>query len=106
CLCSVSGRRHAPLSFPARRSSDLLGRQVDQGEEVHHHGAAGGGGNPLHRGEEVQVLVGRESVVETEEVRHVAEMSPDISGPLLRDRKSTRLNSSHVKISYAGFCLK
>src|SRR5690606_40893203 len=31
-------------------------------------------------------------------------------GPLLdaisRDRKSTRLNSSHVKISYAVFCLK
>src|SRR5690606_41302549 len=24
----------------------------------------------------------------------------------LRDRKSTRLNSSHVKISYAGLCLK
>src|SRR5690606_41999126 len=23
-----------------------------------------------------------------------------------RDRKSTRLNSSHAKISYAGFCLK
>src|SRR5690606_39410521 len=26
--------------------------------------------------------------------------------PLLEDRKSTRLNSSHVKISYAVFCLK
>src|SRR5690625_5997921 len=25
---------------------------------------------------------------------------------LLRDRKSTRLNSSHVAISYAVFCLK
>src|SRR5690606_1981912 len=25
---------------------------------------------------------------------------------VLRDRKSTRLNSSHVKISYAVFCLK
>src|SRR5690606_40704493 len=25
---------------------------------------------------------------------------------LLEDRKSTRLNSSHVKISYAVFCLK
>src|SRR5690606_40513825 len=25
---------------------------------------------------------------------------------LLKDRKSTRLNSSHVKISYAVFCLK
>src|SRR5690606_41195440 len=24
----------------------------------------------------------------------------------VQDRKSTRLNSSHVKISYAGFCLK
>src|SRR5690606_40486252 len=27
-------------------------------------------------------------------------------GRLRRDRKSTRLNSSHVKISYAVFCLK
>src|SRR5207302_3158711 len=26
--------------------------------------------------------------------------------PAARDRKSTRLNSSHVKISYAVFCLK
>src|SRR5690606_41162957 len=31
-------------------------------------------------------------------LRRTAEMS--------RDRKSTRLNSSHVKISYAVFCLK
>src|SRR5215475_2174786 len=29
-----------------------------------------------------------------------------ISGVAFRDRKSTRLNSSHVKISYAVFCLK
>src|SRR5690606_41480196 len=27
-------------------------------------------------------------------------------GISIRDRKSTRLNSSHVKISYAVFCLK
>src|SRR5690606_39447357 len=26
--------------------------------------------------------------------------------PMVLDRKSTRLNSSHVKISYAVFCLK
>src|SRR5205814_9551640 len=26
--------------------------------------------------------------------------------PILRDRKSTRLNSSHLGISYAVFCLK
>src|SRR5690625_6422264 len=29
-----------------------------------------------------------------------------LSGPKLGDRKSTRLNSSHVAISYAVFCLK
>src|SRR5438477_2354123 len=30
----------------------------------------------------------------------------DISGPIGADRKSTRLNSSHMSISYAVFCLK
>src|SRR5436309_11967605 len=28
------------------------------------------------------------------------------ASPMVKDRKSTRLNSSHVKISYAVFCLK
>src|SRR3712207_8158056 len=37
--------------------------------------------------------------------------TPDRAGPArverdLRDRKSTRLNSSHANISYAVFCLK
>src|SRR5690606_40092965 len=32
---------------------------------------------------------------------------PDaVTGEAVGDRKSTRLNSSHVKISYAVFCLK
>src|SRR5262245_63955564 len=30
----------------------------------------------------------------------------DFGKPLLKDRKSTRLNSSHLGISYAVFCLK
>src|SRR3989442_9008852 len=29
-----------------------------------------------------------------------------LNHPVLQDRKSTRLNSSHVRISYAVFCLK
>src|SRR3712207_8345394 len=40
--------------------------------------------------------------------RHV--LHPDllepVDGPAARDRKSTRLNSSHANISYAVFCLK
>src|SRR5690606_39985126 len=46
-------------------------------------------------------------------VQHIAENAAEdrILDALLppargRDRKSTRLNSSHVKISYAVFCLK
>src|SRR5690242_21235877 len=30
----------------------------------------------------------------------------DAADPVTRDRKSTRLNSSHMSISYAVFCLK
>src|SRR5690349_22130314 len=30
----------------------------------------------------------------------------DVCDQVLKDRKSTRLNSSHVEISYAVFCLK
>src|SRR5690606_41507708 len=36
--------------------------------------------------------------------RHGA--TPDTLTAAFEDRKSTRLNSSHVKISYAVFCLK
>src|SRR6266498_4843039 len=34
------------------------------------------------------------------------ELQIDQHARLARDRKSTRLNSSHVRISYAVFCLK
>src|SRR5690349_24756208 len=30
----------------------------------------------------------------------------EVAGTMCKDRKSTRLNSSHVEISYAVFCLK
>src|SRR5690606_42165527 len=38
------------------------------------------------------------------EYKNLAEL--DVSALGHQDRKSTRLNSSHVKISYAVFCLK
>src|SRR5690606_40789739 len=40
--------------------------------------------------------------------RCAATLSPAIDDATesFKDRKSTRLNSSHVKISYAAFCLK
>src|SRR3989442_5549044 len=44
-------------------------------------------------------------------LKHTSGFRADIPDPELkairdRDRKSTRLNSSHVRISYAVFCLK
>src|SRR5207247_8803486 len=86
--------RYLP-SFPTRRSSDLPDRDLalvrkHRGGSVH-----GAGGTPLaHR-------------------RHGAHSCrhPDcrvhVRGDRrCRDRKSTRLNSSHEWISYAVFCLK
>src|SRR5256885_3404889 len=37
---------------------------------------------------------------------HLERSAPDDSQNQARDRKSTRLNSSHLVISYAVFCLK
>src|SRR3712207_9491338 len=40
-------------------------------------------------------------------IRHAAPARPEAAGSRSpRDRKSTRLNSSHANISYAVFCLK
>src|SRR5690606_39332087 len=55
--------------------------------------------------------VAEDGVVEAEALDQLVEhglvaldVEQDVVG--LEDRKSTRLNSSHVKISYAVFCLK
>src|SRR5690606_41587738 len=37
---------------------------------------------------------------------HLQHVQRTVAARIQQDRKSTRLNSSHVKISYAVFCLK
>src|SRR5699024_12362223 len=70
-------------SFPTRRSSDLY--------EPHYISIRGKGD------------VIKELRKEAKKASHVyLAADPDREG----DRKSTRLNSSHVSISYAVFCLK
>src|SRR3712207_7375678 len=44
--------------------------------------------------------------LEVEEGNEYEEEMALISEEMIRDRKSTRLNSSHANISYAVFCLK
>src|SRR5690606_42112779 len=51
-------------------------------------------------GEKINVV---RTHIDNDEGKYVADMILEMK---LQDRKSTRLNSSHVKISYAVFCLK
>src|SRR5207302_4058741 len=91
-----------PHSFPTRRSSDLNDRH-----DRHRHSASGTFWNRPTSSDvgdsTAELLYQRvgESLSRWESVEHQFAM---IFGRL--DRKSTRLNSSHVKISYAVFCLK
>src|SRR2546426_1868538 len=56
------------------------------------------------RGFEGDELVGSHAAFETP--RHVADETQSPRPAAEGDRKSTRLNSSHLVISYAVFCLK
>src|SRR2546427_8601654 len=91
--------RRPPRStlFPTRRSSDL------------HHGVAGVDAD-------VDIGPGALEGLQARDQPHGGKAGPGGDGHALaahgladlahRDRKSTRLNSSHSQISYAVFCLK
>src|SRR5690606_41629277 len=70
----------------------------------------------LRKTEEIQLLYRGTSVIKSELIQKIASANPHLYHRDVErivnvvfeeiDRKSTRLNSSHVKISYADFCLK
>src|SRR5207249_5838603 len=105
-LCSRHATHPALLPFPTRRSSDL-------------HPSSGllaeGASRPAHRGQiqrDIGWLAGRGRLLTHEVNPPVAHQQEGGNARRrrvvcrARDRKSTRLNSSHVSISYAVFCLK
>src|SRR5205814_9284761 len=90
---SPSGDARDLHSFPTRRSSDLCRLDREHGER-----------RAIRAGGEVPgaaVLDRRAG-----QVPHVAVHHFQDAGGRAGDRKSTRLNSSHLGISYAVFCLK
>src|SRR5690606_42090345 len=88
---SLYGAHRDLHSFPTRRSSDLVGftLRIDGGLRFV------GFGSFRLLFEFVRILKG--------ELRSIGIL---VERDVALDRKSTRLNSSHVKISYAVFCLK
>src|SRR5258707_12049941 len=53
-----------------------------------------------------EVFVSGGEVVAVRRAKSIDDVVSEELGDGLRDRKSTRLNSSHANISYAVFCLK
>src|SRR5699024_12743905 len=100
--CRRAGGLRARHSFPTRRSSDLVAVLRRRGAEL--RGAVRR--TAELRGEVVGVRIrspdGRRAAGCVGAFRAL----PTVSCAGSRDRKSTRLNSSHVSISYAVFCLK
>src|SRR5690606_41471492 len=81
------GHLRALQAFPTRRSSDLSFLDGQTGRLFREFGFT------------LAIAVLLSSVV-------ALSMGPMVASRLLKDRKSTRLNSSHVKTAYAVFCLK
>src|SRR5207249_8953507 len=93
-------------SFPTRRSSDLSGYDFDAPNGFSISGSLdlGGSFGTCEDTCALQITFGHVTPPNRPPV--VQEHGANVSGHEGRDRKSTRLNSSHVSISYAVFCLK
>src|SRR5207253_11024428 len=102
---SFASSRHIPAlhSFPTRRSSDLrlpykLGSHQEGPSMAVRQKTAKSKAEARKGGSEIQPAKGKLGI-----------MIPGMGAVATNhdpDRKSTRLNSSHVAISYAVFCLK
>src|SRR5690606_41315020 len=101
CYVSVTSEQRDLHSFPTRRSSDLGEEEfIAQAKKIKRYGAA-------------VIVMAFDEVGQADNFERrieIAKRSYDILTQKVNfppeDRKSTRLNSSHVKISYAVFCLK
>src|SRR5688500_19927185 len=82
----VTGVHLVALSFPTRRSSDLAVPEAHIERESSERVGEG--------------RISRREIKAARQAGHAEGITAD------RDRKSTRLNSSHLVISYAVFCLK
>src|SRR5205814_9135642 len=97
--------RRALHSFPTRRSSDLglidLSRNGRYADDVRIEILGSDGAIFVETHPAQRVRLGRRAGLET-----VWERAGEDAFRAGVDRKSTRLNSSHLGISYAVFCLK
>src|SRR5690606_41841004 len=100
-----STRHHRELhSFPTRRSSDLA--VFSRNELQRELALVVESPNQANKAFPVPRTHGQAQLAETPVCHAPVHCAVPPALPAEPDRKSTRLNSSHVKISYAVFCLK
>src|SRR5205807_10583274 len=104
-LIFIQTPRHHPTlhSFPTRRSSDLF--EIRKGQSVNLNENQSAPRRLVCR--RLKTQQPHAPLIQIKKTPGLAaESLPDIFQFSLQDRKSTRLNSSHLVISYAVFCLK
>src|SRR5204863_5717169 len=103
-VCNRSSGPHGALhSFPTRRSSDLsegLRRDFYEAWMTRASDRGPSAGRWDNSAVIEEILKRRHEAARLLDFANYAEYAKS------RDRKSTRLNSSHVEISYADFCSK
>src|SRR5256885_10372410 len=87
-----------PFPYPTPFRSQVRGPVGDQAQEREEEDAD-------HPADREDVAVGEVDQLDDAVDHRVAERDERVQGAV-GDRKSTRLNSSHLVISYAVFCLK
>src|SRR5690606_41807796 len=99
CLFQGLARSMHRPSSPTRRSSDLAWETPPAEVDTHWAGLA-----PRFK----RLTDKYPQLLKTNNYQHLGTLGTGnhFIEVCLEDRKSTRLNSSHVKISYAVFCLK
>src|SRR5690606_41536193 len=103
CLLLWSGFPPCLHSCPPRRSSDLLHKRTCVSSLFRPARPARGGRQSVEPHSRNPLKNNRKALSAHPHSRREPLVSATAPPP---DRKSTRLNSSHVKISYAVFCLK
>src|SRR5690606_41977216 len=100
-VCQGYGDLRTRHSVPTRRSSDLIGGIRGCADELLAEE------QDADRRETLSVITraAARAAGIVQQLQRFAQ-KPSSQRTELEDRKSTRLNSSHVKISYAVFCLK
>src|SRR5690606_41529738 len=101
---SGHGARRDLPPFPTRRSSDLPGGSAQDAQSASGFGTGQLTEQPAANGRSDQQSGQSPALLRRGDEARQRQLAELEACP--EDRKSTRLNSSHVKISYAVLCLK